>query len=262
MQLKKISLDLLVEDEVNIRTVAEKEKLEGLAASIKKIGVIEPLLVRKEDHKYKIVAGWRRYQAAKLVELAAVPCLVLSGKDPDDESVRLHENIFREDVSDVDLARYFSYLINQKGFSADDVARTVNKSYNYVIQRLNLLGKDPNVLAAIEGNQISFTVAREILGIDDPLIRKLYLRLAIKNGATAATIRSWKRGLRDSEARPREEVSRSVVSSGPEEEKDLEVDCFVCRKPTRTDKLVSVRLCEVCWDAIAKEKQKREAGVE
>lgn len=262
MKLQKVSLDLLVEDKINIRTVAEKEKLEELAASIKKIGVIEPLLVRKEDHKYKIIAGWRRYQAAKLAELAAVPCLVLSSKDPDDVSVRVHENIFREDVSDVDQGRYFSYLMNQKGFSVDHIAALVNKSYNYVLQRLNLLGKDPDVLAAIEGNQISFTVAREILGIDDPRTRKYYLRLAIENGATAKTVSSWKRSLRDSEARPREEVSRSVVSSGSEGEKDIETECFVCRKSTRTDKLVGVRICEACWDAIAKEKQKREVGVE
>jgi len=253
-KIKDIPLDLIDEPEHDLRTQASEEGISDLAKSIREIGLIQPITVKKKDGRYEIVAGWRRFAASKLAGLAAVPCRIVDERRDRVEEMRIHENLYREDVTDVDYARYFDYLQREKGLSMDQIAHMVGKSLAFVQQRLELLRGDPQVLAALEGGRISFSVARELISVEDPHMRTRWLRLVIENGATVKTIREWKRHAVVSSPAP-EPVSPSPISSPPSEPiTTAQGECWICGNMFSEDELHLFRVCERCREAIERGK--------
>jgi ParB/RepB/Spo0J family partition protein len=128
----------IVPNPTQARSYFNEEALQELAEDIKERGILEPLLVRvNQDEMYEIIAGERRYRAAKIAGLDEVPVIV---KDLDDEKAELAslvENIQRENLSFEDEQRYYQLLQNKFNYSITDIAKKINKSRYYVRQRLN-----------------------------------------------------------------------------------------------------------------------------
>lgn len=248
--VENIPLDMIVDPKQDLRTVVEREGLEELARSIASIGVIQPCVVKKLNDHYEIVAGWRRVTAARMAKLVAIPCLVLKKKPEFEDEIRIHENLYRKDVSPVDYARYFDYLERSKGYSNEEVARLIGKSKAYVQQRLMLLRGDEAVLAALEADLISFEVARELAAVEDDKDREHFLRVAVENGVSGKVMRGWKQSSNVAHrSRP------SVVRLEPEiEPRGGEVRllerCAICKGEESPDHLYDVRVCESCYRAV------------
>ena len=248
-----LSLDDIAEPEVEFRQVATQEGLEELAESIKRVGLIEPIIVTPKENRYEIISGWRRWKAAQMAGKATIRAIIVEKRPREIVLMRIHENLYRENVDDVSQGIYFKYLQSSFTLSNEDLARLVGKSKAYVEQRLRILKGDEATKAALAGGQINFTVARELTGVQDPDTRGRFLRYAIERGANYLTIREWKRNyLRDQRKGDRlEREGLPRVPTGPVP--PLESECSFCRSKFPSEQLIILKSCGRCFEVIKTE---------
>lgn len=168
------------------------DALDDLVASIARVGVLEPLLVRREGHAYQIISGERRYRASRVVGLEEVPCIVLEVDDAQALEIALIENLQREDLSPFEEAEGLQALVDQFGLTHDEVALRISKSRTTVTETLSLTsipravratleaGRPPSKsllleLARCDGEEEMATLAQRVL--DDGLTRDDLRRL-------------------------------------------------------------------------------------
>ncbi len=141
-----------------------KTKLERLAESIKAEGILQPLVVTPKNGHYLIVCGERRYRAAKLVQLAELPCIVRANLD--DKAIlelSITENLQREDLTPIDEAKAIKALIDKCGYSQHQVSKRLGISVASVNIKLSLLNLTPDLQKDIKKGQLSETQGREII---------------------------------------------------------------------------------------------------
>ena len=144
------------------------ESIEELAKSIERYGVIQPIIVTKQDGYYEIVAGERRWRAAKKAGLKEMPCIVRENDSRTNKEIALIENIQREDLNPIDKARGFRQLLDDYGMTQQQLADTIGLNRSTVTNVLRLLNLDERVMQlAIEG-KISETHCRSLLAYTEP----------------------------------------------------------------------------------------------
>jgi len=191
MHLAKIAINELREPAQVARATLDEKGLDELAESIRRVGVINPLVVKEVDGGYEVVAGHRRLLAGRRAGLVALPCLVRSARDADPTALKLHENLYRQELTPVEEAAFFAELLPTCENDTDKLAALVKQTRTYVENRLNLLHGDPDVLAAVAQRQISLGVGEALNRMPRPEDRKYYLQWAIATGATVAMVRQW-----------------------------------------------------------------------
>ncbi len=162
------------------RRTFEPESLKELSESIKIHGVIQPLLVRKVNNGYQLIAGERRLRASKLAGLITVPVVV---KELDDKAVMeiaLVENLQREDLSPIEEAEAYKRLIEEFNLTQEEVARTVGKSRSAITNTLRLLNLPQEVQQLVTGGEISMGHARALLSLDSAETQKEICKKLIK----------------------------------------------------------------------------------
>ena len=162
MRLATISLVEIREPAHVARAVIDEGQLEELAASIRKIGLINPITVKEVEGGYEVVAGHRRFLACRRANLLQARCVVLSARDADATAIQLHENLYRQELSPVEEAAFFAELLPRCHNDTVELAELVKQSLNYVEGRLLLLEGDPEVLAAVAQHELQLGVAAEI----------------------------------------------------------------------------------------------------
>ena len=145
----------------------EEDALLELADSIKQFGVLQPLLVQKKKHYYEIIAGERRWRAAKLAGLKEVPVLIKSYTDQEIVEISLIENIQRENLNPIEEAMAFKRLLEEFHLKQDEVAERVSKSRTAVTNSMRLLKLSDKVKQMIIDDMISTGHARALLAIED-----------------------------------------------------------------------------------------------
>ena len=144
------------------------ESIEELAKSVERYGVIQPIIVTKQDGYYEIVAGERRWRAAKKAGLKEMPCIVRENDSRTNKEIALIENIQREDLNPIDKARGFRQLLDEYGMTQQQLADTIGLNRSTVTNVLRLLNLDERVMQlAIEG-KISETHCRSLLAYTEP----------------------------------------------------------------------------------------------
>ena len=141
--------------------------LEELAASMKEYGVISPLVVKQNGDIYTIIAGERRYRAARIAKLAQVPVIVKDYSDGDILQVALIENIQRQDLTPIEEALCYKRLMDDFFFSPEDIAGKVGKSKHAVINALHLLELDKRVQAMAGEGKFTASHAKVLLQVED-----------------------------------------------------------------------------------------------
>ena len=152
------------------RKTFDRESLEVLAESIQKHGVLQPIIVRPNqiiDDTYEIIAGERRWRAAKLAGLDEIPAVVLDGDDLKIAQVSIIENIQREDLNAVEEALAYRGLMDRFELTQDQVAKQVGKSRSAIANLLRLLDLPESVLVMLKNDEISAGHARALLGLED-----------------------------------------------------------------------------------------------
>lgn len=171
----------------------EEAKLEELASSIREHGIVEPILVRREGGKYRILAGERRWRAAQRAGLKEIPAVVREATEREAFELALVENLQREDLNAIEEAEAYEVLVEDHGLTQEAVAKRVGKERSTVANALRLLRLPEDVRDLVRGGTLDMGHARALLGLEEvEAIRKLAQR-AVREGlsvrATEALVR-------------------------------------------------------------------------
>jgi ParB family transcriptional regulator, chromosome partitioning protein len=182
-QLRELPLDLIKPNRDQPRRRFDEEKLQALAESVGDRGVIQPVIVRpKPGGTFELVAGERRWRAAKLAGLSEMPALVQDHDDATTLEVALVENMARQDLNPVEEARAVAGLVEELGLTRDAVGRKVGRSRVAISNLLRLLDLPDEALDLLEDGTLSEGHGRAILLAEDQLDRKRLARAAADGG--------------------------------------------------------------------------------
>lgn len=163
-----IPIDQIRPNSLQPRAGFQDTPLAELAASIQEQGILQPVLVRPTSDGYELVAGERRWRAARVAGLRVIPAMVRRLDDRGALEAALVENLQREDLNAIDRARAYRRLAEEFGLSQEGVARRVGRSQPSVANTLRLLTLPQEVQAAVEGGRLTEGHARALVGIEDP----------------------------------------------------------------------------------------------
>ncbi|MBA7608300.1 Nucleoid occlusion protein [subsurface metagenome] len=250
MNLRHINLSSLDLPEFEAHNNIPEHQLTEISDSIKKIGVIEPVIVRKKNKRYEIVAGCIRYRAAKLAGLKAVPCIILSLSDDEAEIMKIHENLKRINLDHVDQGNTFIMLREKFNMTEEGISSIVGKSVSYISNHINLVSQDKELAADVKSGLLSFSQARELLKVSDIATRRYYQKYCEREGATVEILRQWIKEYKDRQAIDvKSEPSSSSTPIRYEQHSDLRI-CEACDKPTKITDIRQVFYCPSCHTAI------------
>ncbi|HRS61826.1 MAG TPA: ParB/RepB/Spo0J family partition protein [Spirochaetota bacterium] len=177
----EIDLDDIIPNPDQPRTVFDESEIEGLAESIRSVGLIQPIIVRQESGRYIIVAGERRYRACKLNGMKKIKAIVIEADEEQNFTVALIENIQREDLNPIEEARAYRLLINRFKLRQQDVAKKVGKDRTTITNSLRLLNLPEEVQQGIIDKNITQGHAKVLLSIEDnERLLKLYKEVVDK----------------------------------------------------------------------------------
>jgi len=173
-----IPIENIFRDENQPRKEYDKEKIEELAQSIHKNGLIQPLILTKKiDDKYMLVAGERRWRAAQIANLKMIPSLLLPD-DLDKDEISLIENIQREDLKISEEAQAYQRLIDKNKYTHEELAKIVGKSRSHITNLLRILSLDPYFFDLLNQGTLSMGHARALVGkkpedIDENILNQI-----------------------------------------------------------------------------------------
>lgn len=167
----KLRLSLVEPKRDQPRQYFDDHSIDELADSISQYGIISPLLVQKKDQYYEIVAGERRWRAAKKAGLKEVPVIIKNLSDREAVEISLIENIQREDLNPMEEARAYERLVKEYGLSQEEVSKKVSRSRSAVTNSMRLLKLQPSVQKMVEDGRLSEGHARTIVSIEDPVLQ-------------------------------------------------------------------------------------------
>ena len=166
----KISVNSLVPSKFQPRKYFDEEKLNDLSNSIKERGILQPIIVRKSKNfpdKYEIIAGERRWQAAKKAELNEVPVVITDVDDLKSLEFAIVENVQRDDLNPLEEAQGYQRLIDEFSYDHEKVSKIIGKSRSYITNSLRLLSLPYDVLNLLESRKISAGHAKILVGLDN-----------------------------------------------------------------------------------------------
>lgn len=181
-----VPIDSIAANPVQPRTVFRADRLEELAASIRANGIIQPLIVRRAGERYQIIAGERRWRAAKIAGLSEVPVIVQDVADPRMLELALIENIQREDLNPIETAHAYERLSRELGLSQDEIGRRTGKDRTSIANTLRLLRLPEEVQLLLAENRLFMGHARALLALES---REEQVRLAEKAAAQGLSVR-------------------------------------------------------------------------
>lgn len=180
--LTEIAVGEITKNPNQPRVHFDEESLSELAASIAQIGVLQPVLVRATDDGFQLIAGERRWRAAKLAGLTTVPAVVRVSDDISAVEEALVENLHRQDLTALEEAAAFLQLIEDFKLTHEDVAKRIGKSRSAVTNTLRLLGLPPEVQRLLADGKLSAGHARAILGTPDRTLQERLAKQAVADG--------------------------------------------------------------------------------
>lgn len=167
----QIKLRLIEPNKEQPRKQFDQESLEELAESIRQYGVIQPLLLVQKGSYYSIVAGERRWRAAKMAGLKEVPAVVKEFTPEEIAEISLVENLQREDLNPLEEARAYQRLLKEFHMTQEEIAGKVSKSRSVIANSLRLLKLEESVQQLVESGKLSMGHAKVLLGIDDAALQ-------------------------------------------------------------------------------------------
>ena len=177
----ELEIDSIVPGPMQPRTQFDDESLGHLAESIKSHGIVQPVLVRRVGDHYELVAGERRWRAAKLAGLRTIPAVVKEIADKDLLEVALIENVQREDLNPIEEAQAYSKLIETVGLTQEALAERVGRDRSYITNYLRLLKLPEDIQQLVRQKRISTGHARTLLALQHVDLQRLVARQIIAN---------------------------------------------------------------------------------
>lgn len=181
--INDVDLDLIITNSNQPRTYFDQDAMEELAASIRELGVISPVTLKKNnDGTYLIIAGERRYRASKMVGLKSIPAYIRTAADEQVMEMALIENIQREDLNAIEIALSFYRLMEEYKLTQERLSERVGKKRATIANYLRLLKLPAEIQMGIKDKKIDMGHARAILGLNDPVAQLHLYEMIIKYG--------------------------------------------------------------------------------
>lgn len=208
-EVMDVDISLIDTNPYQPRKVFDKSALEELAASIKTFGIIQPLIVLRSGNRYVIIAGERRFRAARIAGLTSVPCVVRELTPREMREIALIENLQREDLNPVEAAEGISELIKSFNLTQDEAAERIGMGRPTVTNLLRLLTLNKEVLELVREGRLSGSHARCLVVVTDPEVQLYYANKAADN----------KMSVRELEQQIQLYLGRKLIPSGARKEK-------------------------------------------
>ena len=180
----ELSLDKIFVNPNQPRTNFDSNEIDNLAVSIKELGIIQPITVRKvNENKYEIISGERRYRASKIANLDSIPCYIKAVEnDTDLLKMSLVENLQRVDLDPIEIALTYERLINEYNLNIDIISKLVGKDRSTVSNYVRLLKLDPIIQSGIRDGFLSMGHGRALINIDDKKLQiEIYEQIISSN---------------------------------------------------------------------------------
>jgi ParB family chromosome partitioning protein len=178
-----LSIDSVRPNPYQPRKQFSKSALEELRESIRQYGVLQPINVRKiSNNNYELVAGERRLRAAVMAWLKEIPAIIVNVNDNDSAVMALIENLQREDLNYMEEAEGYNNLINEHGFTQEELARKIGKSQSTVANKIRLLRLSPLVKKILADNNLTERHARALLKLNDEQLQLKVLKHVCEKG--------------------------------------------------------------------------------
>ncbi|MDR2951522.1 MAG: ParB/RepB/Spo0J family partition protein [Prevotella sp.] len=178
------------------RRLFDEEALQELAASIRQIGVIQPITLRKiNEDSYQIIAGERRYRASQLANLKAIPAYIKTAEDENVMEMALVENIQREDLNSIEIALAYQNLIETYNLTQERLSERIGKKRTTIANYLRLLKLPAEIQMGIRDKKIDMAHARTIVTLDDPTAQLEVYELILEEGLSVRKVEEYVRAI-------------------------------------------------------------------
>lgn len=216
--ISKIPLDRIKTNKYQPREDFNQEALEELKKSIEEKGFIQPILVRSSQDGYELIAGERRYRAAKMLNYTEIPAIVKEASDLDSLELSLIENIQRENLNPIDQAKAYKRLMNEFSLTQENVADTVGKDRATVANIMRLLNLPQKIQDYVSHGTVSMGHARALLSLNSETEQLQICSKIIKDDLTVRFIESYVRKSINSKIKKQKEPYQDVNLSAVEQE--------------------------------------------
>ncbi|NLK64660.1 MAG: ParB/RepB/Spo0J family partition protein [Tissierellia bacterium] len=204
-RIHEIDIDLISPNPNQPRKLFEQDKLDELTESIKKYGIIQPVILRKEGELYTIIAGERRWRACKNANIKTIPAIVRDIENRNASEIALIENIQREDLNPIDEANAYEFIMERYGITQEQVSNIVGKSRVYVTNIMRLNNLDEYVKDKIIKNLITAGHGRAILSLEKEKQRTV-TDIIIRDGLSVRDVEKLVRSFK--KPRPRAKLAK------------------------------------------------------
>ena len=246
LKISEVPIDKIKVGGHEQRMASEDEGTDELAESIRRVGVLVPLILNADGVDFLLVAGHRRLVAAKAAGLTAVPAIIREIGKAEAMEITFAENFFRKDLSPVELSCAIKGCIDSKGQTVSDLAAGFKRSETWIHKMIAVAGWPGDVLAEVHAGSISLSAASNIALVEDETYRIFLLSNAVDQGATARTTAAWLQAWRgmmpaaaavNVEPVPPGQAQVPMVPQAP---------CFCCGQLFKVNEMSHVPVCGAC----------------
>lgn len=196
--INEIDIDRISPNPDQPRTTFDEDALHELASSIRELGIIQPLSLRKlDDGNYQIIAGERRWRAARMAGLYTVPAYVRTVSDAEMSEMALIENIQREDLNAIEVALTFKKLIDQYNLTQDRLSERVGKNRATIANHLRLLKLPAEIQIGLRDKKLDMGHARALLMVEDPKHQLKLYNLIVQEGISVRRVEEMARDIKE-----------------------------------------------------------------
>ncbi len=248
MRVEKIPVDIIDPPAQANRMGFDDAEIQALAASIRDIGLINPITVKPIGNgRYEVVAGHRRWFAVQMNDGAVIDAVVQTDSKLGNITVKFAENNIRSDLTPVEEAIALNEMLAEQGEGTLKLAARVARTQSWVEARLELLSYPEDIQEALQNRTINLATAHQLNYVTDTPHRKYLMQYAVESGASAAVMHRWRQAWQASqtdapgEPPPRPEMGE--LGQPPE----ILIPCAICTKATDHMRTKIVRCCEACY---------------
>jgi len=229
----------------------DDEGLPELVASIGRLGVLNPLVCRREGDSIVLVAGHRRITAAKRAGLLRVPVRISEDSEAVASEIAFAENLFRKDLSAIELAAAIVDTLESNAMTPEQLCKALRRSPQWLKQQIEILKWPVDVQQAVHEGVLSVAAAQNLAEVHEDRYRAFLLGHARQSGATARLTASWLAAWQGS--MPQEQAIEQPPAEGNSIQAPMvpQAPCLCCKTVKRTDELCHVPLCQHCINKVS-----------